>query len=72
MDWTLPVSVLAALAVLVTAIGALVRLVIGPLSGQFQLAAAAVVALLVVSLVAMVGLGARGEDDEWLANGGYW
>ncbi|WP_255195655.1 hypothetical protein [Halorarius litoreus] len=72
MDWTTPVSLVVALAVAVTAIGALVRLVIGPLTGQFQLAAGAVVVLLVVALLAMVGLGARGEGDDWLTNGGYW
>lgn len=72
MDWTTPVSLVVAVAVAVTAIGALVRLVIGPLTGQYQIAAAAVVALVVVLTVAAVGLGARGQSDHWLENGGYW
>lgn len=72
MDWTTPLGVVVAAAVAVTTIGALVRLAVGPLAGQYQLATAAVVALLVVLLLAAVGLGTRGEGDDWLSNGGYW
>jgi hypothetical protein len=72
MEWTTPVSIVVAAAVLVTTVGALVRLVIGPLVGPFQTASGLTVALLVVLLVAAVALGARGEGDNWLENGGYW
>lgn len=72
MNWTTPVSIVVVAAVVATTIGALVRLLVGPLAGQYQIAAGVVTALLVVLVVGMVGLGARGEDDHWLENGGYW
>jgi hypothetical protein len=72
MEWTTPVSIVVAAALLVTAVGALVRLVVGPLAGQFQTASGVTVALLVVALLAAVALGARGTGSNWLENGGYW
>lgn len=72
MDWTLPVAVAAVLAIVVAAIGALVRLVVGPLTGEFRLAAGLAIGLVLLFLLGAAAAGARGTADRWLANGGYW
>jgi MFS-type transporter involved in bile tolerance (Atg22 family) len=58
--------------VALSVVGALVSLVTGPLlDASVQMRAAIVVALVAVSVLAMVVVGTRGSG-EWLANGGYW
>jgi MFS-type transporter involved in bile tolerance (Atg22 family) len=72
MDYTRPLGLLCALAVALSVVGALVSLVTGPLlDASVQMRAAIVVALVAVSVLAMVVVGTRGSG-EWLANGGYW
>lgn len=72
MEWTAPVSALVALAVVVTAVGALVTLVVQTPGGENLTATAAVVALLVAAVLAMVALGALVPGGDWLKNSGYW
>lgn len=71
MDWTRPLGVLCALGVGLAVIGALLSLVTGPLAGSRAIAAIATVAVVVVSVATMVGVGTR-FSGEWLENSGYW
>ena len=61
---------LAALFVVVTALGSVVSLLTGPLLGAFAVPSVIVVALVIVSVVLAARLGAR--SGAWLSNGGYW
>ncbi|MEF8868430.1 MAG: hypothetical protein V5A85_07925 [Haloarculaceae archaeon] len=61
---------LATLLVVLSALGAVVSLVTGPLVGEFAVATVVVVALTAVAVVAAARLGARSR--AWLTNGGYW
>jgi hypothetical protein len=72
MAYTRVLGVLVGLLVAGSVVGAVVSLITGPLGdGSVQLPAAAVVALVAVSVLLMVVVGTRGSG-EWLANGGYW
>jgi hypothetical protein len=61
---------LATLLVVLSALGAVVSLVTGPLVGEFAVASVVVVALTAVAVVVAARLGARSRT--WLTNGGYW
>jgi hypothetical protein len=61
---------LAALLVVLAALGALVTLVVGPLLGEFGVATVLVVVLVAAAVVVAALQGARSR--AWLSNGGYW
>lgn len=69
MHWTRPLSLLVVGAVAATGLGALVSLT-KPLNGEFAVSSAIVVALLVVSVLAMVALGVGNTSPRDSA--GYW
>ncbi|WP_276261041.1 hypothetical protein [Haloglomus litoreum] len=71
MDYTRPLGVLVALGVALGVVGSLVSLVTGSLGGFRTAAAVVTIALVVVSVAAMVVVGTRGSA-EWLENSGYW
>lgn len=60
---------LAALLVVLTALGALVTLVVGPLLGEFAVASVLVVVLVVAAVAAGAARGAR--SGGWLSTP-YW
>lgn len=71
MHWTRPLVAAVTLGLVVWAIGALVSLAIGPLSGEYATESIATMALVAVAVVATAVVGARSR--EWLANPrSYW
>lgn len=61
---------LAALLVVLTALGAVVSLLTGPLLGELAVPSIVVILLVVAAVVLAARLGARSR--AWLSNGGYW
>lgn len=61
---------LATLLVVLTALGAVVTLVTGPLLGEFGVPSVLVAVLVATVVVVAAMQGARSR--EWLSNGGYW
>ncbi|MFC7177619.1 hypothetical protein [Halosegnis marinus] len=70
MNLERPLVALLGAGIVVLAVGALVTLASQTLSGDLTTPAAAVVALVALSLVAGVGLGFK--NSEWVRNPGYW
>ncbi|WP_435194234.1 hypothetical protein [Natronomonas sp. EA1] len=71
MNWTRPLVALITLGIIVWAIGSLVSLAIGPLSGPRATASIATLGLVAVSVIGMAVVGARSR--RWLENPrSYW